>query len=67
MLLDTGSPGLLISPDLAGRLDLINESDTELLITASGIGGSVPASLTVVDSVSVGGARSEFLPATVTR
>jgi hypothetical protein len=65
MLLDTGSPGLLISPDLAGRLQLFDEGDTRLLIKASGIGGSVPASLTVIDTVSVGGASSEFLPATI--
>jgi hypothetical protein len=65
MLLDTGSPGLLISPDLAGRLNLVDKGDAELLITASGIGGSVPATLIVIDTVSVGGASAEFLPATV--
>lgn len=67
MLLDTGSPGLMISPKLAGRLGLIDEGDGGLMIMAAGIGGSVPAMLAVVDSMMVGEARTEFLPATITK
>jgi hypothetical protein len=65
MLLDTGSPGLMISPKLAGRLGLIDDEDGGLVIMASGIGGSVPAMLAVVNSMTVGDARAEFLPATI--
>jgi len=67
MLLDTGSPGLVISPELAGRLGLLEDEGGNLIVMAGGIGGSVPAILSVVDSVTVGDARSEFLPATITR
>lgn len=67
MLLDTGSPGLMISPDLARRLGLLDEQVGKLLVTAAGIGGSVPALLSVVDSVRVGDAHAEFLPATITK
>jgi len=65
LLLDTGSPGLMISPALAARLGLLDESKTKLKIMAGGIGGSTPAILSVVDTVQVGEARSEFLPATI--
>ena len=67
MLLDTGSPGLLISPKLAGRLGLMDEGDGGLMIMAAGIGGAVPAMLAVVDSMMVGEARTEFLPATIAK
>jgi hypothetical protein len=67
MLLDTGSPGLMISPELAGRLGLLDEQGGNLKVMAGGIGGSAPAILAVVDSVKVGDARSEFLPATITK
>lgn len=67
LLLDTGSPGLLISPKLAGRLGLVNEQvEQNLLIKTGGIGGTAPAMLNVVDSVRVGNAAAQFLPATIT-
>jgi hypothetical protein len=66
LLLDTGSPGLMITPSLADRLGLIDGQETSLRIMTGGIGGSTPAILAVVDSVQVGDARSEFLPATIT-
>jgi Aspartyl protease/Domain of unknown function (DUF4124) len=65
LLLDTGSPGLLISPKLANRLGMLDEEAGRLWVIAGGIGGSVPAILSVVDSVTVGEARTEFLPATI--
>jgi hypothetical protein len=64
--LDTGSPGLLISPSLAGRLGLHDEIDGRLQISAGGIGGTAPATLDIVDTVKVGEAYAEFLPATIT-
>jgi predicted aspartyl protease len=67
LLIDTGAPGLTISPKLADRLGLINEQEGNLLVMTGGIGGNVPAMLAVVDSVSVGDARAEFLPATITK
>ncbi len=67
LLLDTGSPGLMISPKLADRLGLLDEQDGNLLVMAAGIGGSVPAMLAVVDALRVGEARAEFLPATIAR
>jgi hypothetical protein len=66
LLLDTGAPGLTIAPKLADRLGLINEKDGNLRIMTGGIGGTVPAMLAIVDSVSVGEARGEFLPALIT-
>jgi hypothetical protein len=67
LLLDTGSPGLLISPTLADRLGIIGEQEGKLLVMAAGIGGYAPAVLIVVETLSVGEARSEFHPATVTK
>jgi hypothetical protein len=67
LLLDTGSPGLMISPRLAKRLGLLEESETLLKVMTGGIGGSTPAILAVVDTVRVGEARAEFLPATITQ
>jgi hypothetical protein len=66
LLLDTGSPGLVISPELADRLGLFDRQDGTLLTTAGGIGGTVPAILSIVDTVKVGDAQAEFLPATIT-
>ena len=66
MLLDTGAPGILITPELADRLGLFEKDDGKLLFQAGGIGGTVPAILTIIESVSAGGARADFLPTTVT-
>jgi hypothetical protein len=67
LLLDTGSPGLMISPALAKRLGLLDERETMLRVMTGGIGGAMPAVLAVVDTVRVGEARAEFLPATITQ
>ena len=64
--LDTGSPGMVISFQLAARLGLLSGDRAALVTQAAGIGGTVPAILTVVDAVSVGTARSSFVPTTVT-
>jgi predicted aspartyl protease len=66
LLVDTGAPGLMISPQLAEKLGILEEQDTALKITAGGIGGSIPAMLAVVDSIRIGEATAEFLPATIT-
>jgi hypothetical protein len=66
LLLDTGAPGLTISPKIADRLGLIKEEYGNLRIMTGGIGSMVPAMLAIVDTVSVGDARADFLPATIT-
>jgi predicted aspartyl protease len=67
LLVDTGAPGLIISPQLAEKLGILEEQDNALKITAGGIGGAVPAMLAVVDSVRIGEATAAFLPATITQ
>ncbi|VAX24983.1 hypothetical protein MNBD_NITROSPINAE02-253 [hydrothermal vent metagenome] len=66
MLLDTGAPGLVISPGLAQRLGVFDSDEGRLMTMAAGIGGSVPAVLTIIDSAQVGKAKDRFIPATVT-
>ena len=68
MALDTGSPGMVVSFQLADRLGLFSKDKDNgtLLVAAGGIGGTTPAVLTIVDSVSVEGARAAFVPTTVT-
>ncbi|MDR1727624.1 MAG: retroviral-like aspartic protease family protein [Acidobacteriota bacterium] len=66
LLLDTGAPGLVIAPHLAERLGLIDPEEGGLIVTTGGVGGEVPATLTAVDSIQVGAAYAEFLPATIT-
>jgi hypothetical protein len=66
MALDTGSPGMVISIDLAEQLGLFSRDSGTLLTEAAGIGGSQLAVLTIVDAVSVGNARDAFVPTTVT-
>jgi len=65
MALDTGAPGLIISPELAEALGLMDEEATKLIVNAGGIGGSVPAIRTIIDTVEVGGAKDHFIPTTV--
>ena len=65
MALDTGAPGLVISPRLAEELNLLNEEGTNLMVSAGGVGGTVPAIRTIMDSVQVGGAKDTFIPTTV--
>ena len=64
--LDTGAPSTLISQSLADHLGVLRSDDGKLLTGASGIGGSAPAVLVVLDSLALGDAREEFVPATVT-
>jgi hypothetical protein len=65
LLLDTGSPGLMISPKLADRIGLLDEEDGNLMVMAGGVGGSTPAILSVVENLKVGEGRVEFVPATI--
>lgn len=66
MALDTGAPDTLISRELADHLGILRTDDGKLLGTASGIGGSAPVVLVVLDSLALGPALEQFVPATVT-
>jgi len=66
MALDTGAPGMVISIELAARLGVFSRDNGTLLTETGGIGGRAPAILTIVDSVTVAGARDKFVPTTVT-
>jgi len=66
MLLDTGSPGMLLSVGLAVKLGLFSSDAGTLWTETAGIGGSQLAVRTIVESVSVGSARDTFVPTTVT-
>lgn len=65
MAIDTGSPGMILSPRLAEKLGLFGKDQARLIVVARGVGGSVPAIRTIVDSIDVGGAKDRFVPTTV--
>ena len=65
MAIDTGAPETVISTSLAQRLGLFNEDQGRLIIRTGGIGGSAPAVRSIIDSIQVGGVKSEFVPTTV--
>ena len=67
MALDTGAPGTILFTPLAERLGVLAEGSNRLMTTVGGIGGRTPAALVVLDSLSVDEARTEFVPATVTK
>lgn len=66
MALDTGAPGAIITYKLAARLGVLREGDGRLVTMARGIGGQTTAAMVVLDSMAVGDAKSDFVPATVT-
>ncbi len=65
MALDTGAPGMIITPRLAEKLGLFEGGEGMVMIMAGGIGGRAPAVRTIIDSVQIGGARDKFKPTTV--
>ena len=67
MLLDTGAPGMHISLRLAQELGILDNDEAKLNILVSGVGGSVPAIYTIVDSVQIGGAETTFIPTTISK
>ena len=66
MAIDTGAPGLIISPQVAKKLGLFGRDDGMVVTAAAGLGGTVPAVRTFLDKVQVGGAQDTFIPATIT-
>jgi hypothetical protein len=65
MAIDTGAPGLVISPKVAKTLGLAGNEDGKVLSITGGIGGRTLAVRTFIDKVQVGGATDSFIPATV--
>ncbi|MBX3331568.1 MAG: aspartyl protease family protein [Nitrospira sp.] len=66
MAIDTGAPGLIISPRVAKRLGLFENGEGMVLTAAGGIGGKAPAVRTFLDTVQVGDAKDTFIPDTIT-
>jgi hypothetical protein len=62
LLMDTGAPGMHISRNLARELGIIGDEDSELKVMIGGIGGKTPAIFTIIDSISVGGIETQFIP-----
>lgn len=63
ILVDTGSPGLVLSNSLANRLGLFDRDGSQLMVLISGIGGSQTAARTIVDKISFASINEEFIPA----
>lgn len=63
ILVDTGSPGLIISDDLADRLGLFDKNGSGLMVLISGIGGNKAATRTIVENLTIGDITEEFIPA----
>lgn len=63
LLIDTGARGLLISSKLAYRLGLFEGDEDLLLVPIAGIGGASPALRTIIDTIRIGEAEGEFIPA----
>lgn len=62
ILVDTGSPGLVITSDLATRLGLIDPDGNNLLVLISGIGGREVAAKAIVDKITIGNITETFIP-----
>jgi len=67
MLLDTGAPGMLISPRLAAKLGLFDKDNARIITTAGGVGGSTLAFFTIIDTVQIGPGRDYFMPTKVSK
>jgi hypothetical protein len=67
MAVDTGAPGTFISFRLAERIGVLREGDARLVTAAHGLGGAQAAALVILDTVAIDEARTDFVPATVTR
>jgi hypothetical protein len=66
MAVDTGSPGLVISFELAERLGLFTDHQGTLFVAISGVGGDGLAIRTIIDSVALDAATDNFVPTRVT-
>jgi hypothetical protein len=62
LAVDTGAPKTIISGALAERLGLMNETSAGVWTRAGGIGGSVPAIRTIIETIRVGDIEQQFFP-----
>jgi predicted aspartyl protease len=62
MLLDTGSPEVIICAKLASQLGLFSEDGNNLIDFISGIGGGQMALRTIIDKIDIGEVTEEFIP-----
>ena len=63
ILVDTGSPGLVLSTGLATELGLVDEDSDNMLVLISGIGGTQISARAIVESLSFGGVTERMIPA----
>ncbi len=66
MIFDTGAPGLIISRKLAREIGLFKKDVGRFVSAAGGIGGRVPAIITLMDSVKIGEVEDKMVPTTIT-
>jgi len=67
MVLDTGATGMHISVALAEKLGLFEKDEGNLFESTSGIGGTIPAILTIIDKIQVDKLEEHFIPTKVSR
>jgi hypothetical protein len=67
MVLDTGATGMHISVNLAEKLGLFEKDEGNLFESTSGIGGTIPAILTIIDKIQVDELEEHFVPTKVSR
>ncbi|NOY63920.1 MAG: clan AA aspartic protease, partial [Nitrospirae bacterium] len=67
MALDTGAADVIIFERLAKRMGILQKDEGHVLWQAAGIGGTTPAILTILDSVSVKDATEEMVPVIITK
>jgi len=65
IMVDTGSPYLILSASLAYQLGLFSKDRSSLLVWISGIGGLELGLLTIVDEISIDGIQEKFIPAII--
>lgn len=65
IVVDTGSPGLVLHASLAYQLGLFSKDNSGVWIWISGIGGIEPALRTIVDEISIDGIQEKFIPAKI--
>ncbi|PLY03961.1 MAG: hypothetical protein C0622_03715 [Desulfuromonas sp.] len=63
IMVDTGSPGLVLSASLAAQLGLIDYDGDNMLVLIGGIGGTQVAARAIVDEIKIDSIRERFIPA----
>ncbi len=65
MLLDTGATGMYVSYKLAEKIGVFDSEEAQLLWVTGGIGGTIPAIITIVDTIEIGDMEYHFIPTTI--